>query len=84
MTSRYIRLVLAAPVIAGGIALSAAPLALAAVDAVQAQAATALSPSELRDKVVDEAGVLSSADVSAITSAIQELQENMGRYSFVV
>lgn len=84
MTSRYIRLVLAAPVIAGGIALSAAPLALAAVDAVQAQAATALSPSELRDKVVDETGVLSDADVSAITNAIQELQQNKGRNAFVV
>ncbi|MDK8796466.1 TPM domain-containing protein [Corynebacterium sp. MSK044] len=86
MTSRYIRIALATPVLAGGIALSAAPLALAVMDSVQAQApaATVLSPSDLRDKVLDEAGVLSSDEVTAIENAIQELQQSKGRNAYVV
>ncbi|KAA8735170.1 TPM domain-containing protein, partial [Corynebacterium tuscaniense] len=86
MTSRYIRIALATPILAGGIALSAAPLALAVMDSIQAQApaATVLSPSDLRDKVLDEAGVLSSDEITAIDNAIQELQRNKGRNAYVV
>ena len=86
MTSRYIRIALATPILAGGIALSAAPLALAVMDSIQAQApaATVLSPNDLRDKVIDEAGVLSSDEITAIDNAIQELQRNKGRNAYVV
>lgn len=88
MTSRYLRIALAAPALAGGIALSASPLALAAVDAVQAQAPAAtgasVAPTGLRDKVTDDAGVLSDGEKSQIEDAITQLQQSKQLNAYVV
>ena len=88
MTSRYLRIALAAPALAGGIALSAAPLTLAAVDAVQAQAPAAtgasVAPTGLSDKVTDDAGVLSGGEKSQIEDAIAQLQQSKQLNAYVV
>lgn len=88
MTSRYVRIALAAPMIAGGLAFSAAPLALAATDFVDAQATTtaeaSLAPTELKDKVTDEAGVLSGGEKAEIEDAIAQLQQSKQLNAYVV
>ena len=88
MTSRYVRIALAAPMIAGGLAFSAAPLALAATDFVDAQATktaeASLAPTELKDKVTDEAGVLSDGEKAEIEDAIAQLQQSKQLNAYVV
>lgn len=88
MTSRYLRIALAAPALAGGIALSAAPLALAATETLQAQATTtagaSLAPTDLRDIVTDDAGVLSGGEKSQIEDAIAQLQQSKQLNAYVV
>ena len=88
MTSRYVRIALAAPMIAGGLAFSAAPLALAATDFVDAQATTtaeaSLAPTELKDKVTDEARVLSGGEKAEIEDAIAQLQQSKQLNAYVV
>lgn len=74
--------------IAGGLAFSAAPLALAATDFVDAQATTtaeaSLAPTELKDKVSDEAGVLSGGEKAEIEDAIAQLQQSKQLNAYVV
>lgn len=74
--------------IAGGLAFSAAPLALAATDFVDAQATTtaeaSLAPTELKDKVTDEAGVLSGGEKAEIEDAIAQLQQSKQLNAYVV
>lgn len=88
MTSRYARIALAAPMIAGGIAFSAAPLAFAAVDHVEAQATAtkgaSLAPTELKDKVTDDAGVLAGGEKAEIEDAIAQLQQSKQLNAYVV
>ncbi|WP_066524442.1 TPM domain-containing protein [Corynebacterium bouchesdurhonense] len=83
MKNRFLRLLIAAPALGGGLVLSAAPaaFALSLGDApfspttrIEAQAAgTATRPGLLTQPVTDDAGVLSPGDVSAIESAIQKV-----------
>ncbi|WP_095660451.1 TPM domain-containing protein [Corynebacterium glaucum] len=88
MNHRYLRLLVAAPMLTGAAALTAAPVAMAIApatvqDAVQqsaqedvqivAQVGTASGPRLLTQPVTDEAGVLSDGDISKIENAIQEL-----------
>lgn len=80
MTPRYLRIALAAPLLAGGVALSAAPQALAVTDSVLAQ----MAPTELKDNVVDEAGVLSGGEKAEIEDAIAKLKESKKLNAYVV
>ena len=83
MKNRFLRVLIAAPALGGGLVLSAAPaaVALSLGDApfapttrIEAQAAgTATRPGLLTQPVTDDAGVLSPGDVSAIESAIQKV-----------
>ncbi|QPK82795.1 TPM domain-containing protein [Corynebacterium qintianiae] len=72
MKPRYLRILLAAPLLAAGVGTAAAPAALALTTSVEAQA-TALKPGKLTDVVTDEAGVLSPGEVSQIESAAQQV-----------
>ena len=82
MKNRYLRLLLAVPALGCGLTLAGAPaaLALSLADAPQthlaAQAAVtapATKPGLLTKLVTDEAGALSTGDVSNIESAIQQV-----------
>lgn len=84
MNSRYLRIALAAPMLAGAIGLSAAPLASAVTETILAQAATALAPTGLTENVVDDAGVLSGGEKEELEAAIQKLKESKGLNAYVV
>ena len=79
MKNRYFRLLFAAPAIGCGLALTAAPGALAlslpdaSVTRPYAQAATTTGPRLFTQPVTDDAGVLSAGDISNIESAIQKV-----------
>lgn len=86
MTSRYLRIAIAAPMLAGGVGLAAAPFAFAATETVQAQTATqvSLAPTDLRENVTDAAGVLSGGEKAEIEDAIKKLQESKQLNAYVV
>ncbi|WP_175934647.1 TPM domain-containing protein [Corynebacterium sp. Marseille-P4321] len=93
MNTRAFRLLAAAPLAAGGFALSAAPGAVATVidnaDApvVVAQATATkvgVEPGLLTQPVTDEAGVLSSGERSEIETAIQDYGSSHGKSIRVV
>lgn len=72
MNPRYLRILLAGPLLAAGLGTAAAPAALALSTSVQAQA-TSLAPGRLSDVVTDEAGVLSPGEISQIESAVTQV-----------
>ncbi|WP_302467791.1 TPM domain-containing protein [Corynebacterium stercoris] len=87
MKKRYLRVVLAAPLLAGSAALAAAPvtMAFAAPDVqLHAQATTMTGPRLFTQPVTDDAGVLSPGDVSRIESALQQVSAEQGKTLRVV
>lgn len=75
MKKRYLRLLVAAPLLAAAAAPTAITTALAATS-VNAQATAtrpSLEPGRLTDVVTDDAGVLSPGDISKIESAAQQV-----------
>ena len=72
MKPRFLRILLATPLLAAGVGTAAAPAALAMSTSLQAQAG-ALQPGRLTDVVTDEAGVLTPDEISQIESAAQQV-----------